>query len=166
MSKRQKFFLAIALVVLSAFAFLTWYKFHYSMEIAKSYEITVQNPEHKVLIATQGSDYKNAVVSGVIEALNGRPISIKVIDVSGLSSVNMDEWAAVVILHTWENLKPQVDTKLFLDRQRQPDLSKVVVLTTSGAGDHKMVRIDAITSASKMSEVPLMLLKLYDVLIS
>ena len=154
MPKWKKISLAIAVISVSAFAFLTWYKFHYSMDVAKSFEITAQDPEHHLLIATQGSNFKNTVVSGVIEALNDRPITIKVIDVSGLCSVNLDEWAAVVILHTWENLKPKVDTKLFLERQRQPDLSKVVILTTSGAGDHKMVGIDAITSASKMSEVP------------
>jgi hypothetical protein len=151
MPKWKKFTLVVALVVVSAFAFLTWYKFHFSMEIAKPFEITVQNPKHQLLIATQGSEFKNAVVAGVIKALKDRPVSINVIDVSGLSSVNVDEWSSVVILHTWENWDPQMDARIFLERQT--DHSKVVVLSTSGKGDFKMDGIDAISTASEMSDV-------------
>lgn len=98
-------------VSISAFVFLTWYKFHYSMEVAESFEITAQNPAHQLLIPAQRSDFKNAVVEGVIEVLKARPISITVIDVSGLSSVNVDEWSAVVMLYTWESWKPQADAR-------------------------------------------------------
>jgi preprotein translocase subunit SecF len=152
MSKWKKFTLVVALIAVSAFVFLTWYKFHYSMDVAESFEVTVQNPEHQLLIATQGSDFKNAVVEGVIEALKERPVSINVIDVSGLSSVNLDEWSAVVILHTWESWEPQADARQFLERQA--DHSKIVVLSTSGAGDFKIDGIDAISTASVMSDVP------------
>ncbi len=85
MPRWKKFSLAIAVIVVGAFAFLTWYKFHYSMEVAEPFEVIVPDSEHQVLIATQGSDFKNAVVAGVIEALQDRPVSIKGIDVSGLS---------------------------------------------------------------------------------
>ncbi len=152
MSKWKKLTLAVALFVVSAFAFLTWYKFHYSMDVVEPFQVTVPDPEHQLLIATQGSDFKNAVVAGLIDALKERPVSISVIDVSGLSSVNVEVWSAVVILHTWESWEPQVDARQFLERQS--DLSKVVVLSTSGDGDFKMDGIDAISTASKMSEVP------------
>jgi len=147
----KKIVLIIVLVAVSTFAFLTWYKFHYSMEVAQSFDVIAQNPEHKLLIATQGSDFKNAVVTDVIEALKSEPVSIKVIDVSGLASINVDDWNAIVLLHTWESRKPQADAEQFIERHRERN--KIIVLTTSGEGDLKMDGVDALTSASVMSEV-------------
>jgi hypothetical protein len=74
-----------------------------------------------------------------------------VVDVSALPSVNIDEWTAIVILHTWENWQPQKDAMLFIDRN--PDLANIIVLTTSGQGDLKMETVDAITSASSIANI-------------
>jgi len=151
MSRWKKISLALALVAVGVLAFLTWYKIHYSMEIAESFEVAAPDPEYQLLIATQGSDFKKAVVTGVIEALQGRPVSIRVIDVSGLSSIDVREWSAILLLHTWESREPQPNARLFLDRH--PDRNKMIVLTTSGEGDLKMDGVDALTSASKKSDV-------------
>lgn len=154
MTKWKKYSLIALLFVVFVFTFLSWYKYRYSMDAVEPFEVSVANAEHQVLIATQGSAYKDAVVGGVISALEGRPISINVIDVSGLSEIDIDTWSAVVVLHTWENWKSQPDAKQFLDGLNPSDLDKVTVLTTSGSGDYKIEGIDAITSASVISDVP------------
>jgi len=115
----------------------------------------VNNPElgQKVLIASQGSDFKNAVVESLTQYLREKPVYTKVIDVTALAEVNEDEWDAVVLIHTTEKWKLQPDVKAYLDRAE--DISKVVPLTTSGSGEWKTkdFNVDVITSASKMSEM-------------
>ena len=78
---------------------------------------------------------------------------MKVIDVSGLSTVDPDVWDALVIIHTWENLQPQVNAKQFIDRLDASGMHKLVVVTTSGSGGSKMDSVDAITSASRISDI-------------
>jgi len=67
-------------------------------------------------------------------------------------TVNEHEWDAIVIMHTWEYWKPQKDAAAFVNRIES--LDHVVVLTTSGNSEAKMEDIDAITSASILTETP------------
>lgn len=142
----------IAVVVLALFLFLSWYKYHYSMTVAESFEINTPDLPKRVLIATQGSQFKDALVAAVVEELREQPVYIKVIDVSLLAGVDEEDWSAVVVIHTWENWKPQLDAKRFLRRMKMSE--KVVVLSTSGSGDEKMEGVDAIAAASVMESVP------------
>jgi len=152
MSKWRNITLVLALLGLIIFAVLVWYKAHYSMDIAPAITITVPGAKHHLLIATQGSTFKNAVVEGLIKAAKQRQMSVKVIDVSALSTVDVKDWSALVILHTWESWQPQVDAKLFA--QRHPKQNKIIFLSTSGQGDLTMPGVDAITSASYLVDVP------------
>jgi hypothetical protein len=149
---RKKVIIGIAALALTNFAFFTWYKFHYSMDVAESFEVNTPELKHRVLIATQGSDFKDVIVDGIVVHLKQRHTYIKVLDVAALQQVNEDKWNAVVIIHTWENLKPQADAKAYLERVK--DLKKVIVLTTSGNGGHKIEGVNAITSASVMTDIP------------
>ena len=153
---RKKVVIGIAALAFTIFSFLTWYKFHYSMDVARSFEVNTPELEHRVLIATQGSEFKNAVVDGIVDHLKQRHAYIKVVDVAALLQVNEDKWDAVVVIHTWENLKPQADAKAYLERVK--DLKKVIVLATSGNGGHKIEGINAISSASVMTDIPLLTL--------
>lgn len=150
MARLRKTFLTAAAVVVAALAFATWYRFQYSMEAARSFEVNDPASQQRVLIATQGSAFKDAVMSGVVAHLKARPAYVKVIDVSELPEVKEDDWSAIVLLHTWEMSKPQADAKAFVERAR--DTGKIVVLSTSGAGDQKMQGVDAISSASVMAD--------------
>jgi len=152
MTKFRKLAMVLVLIAITIFAVLTWYKLHYSMDIAKPFTVAVPQAKHKLLIATQGSAYKNAVVKGVIEAAEERQITVEVLDVSSLSTVNIEDWSAIVIIHTWENWQPQIDAAEFA--QRYPNNNKVVFLTTSGQGDLNIQGVDAITSASMIEDVP------------
>ena len=117
--------------------------------------------EKRVLIASQGSDFKNAVVESLTTYLKEKPAYVKVIDVTSLSEVNEDDLDAVILIHTTEYSKLQPDVDQFLSRAI--DLDRVVLLTTSGPGDWKTDKYDVetITSASKHEEMPTLLPALY-----
>jgi len=123
----------------------------------------VGNPElaQKVLIASQGSDFKNALVESLTTHLEEHQLFIKVIDVTTLGEVNEDEWDALVFIHTTEQWKLQPDVDKFLARAR--GLDKIILLTTSGQGDWKTdtYDVETITSASKQEEMPTLLPALY-----
>jgi hypothetical protein len=121
------------------------------MEVASAFEVNDPAYPLHILIATQGSDFKDSVVSGVISDLRSKPLYIKVIDVSELSSIKEQEWTSMIILHTWEYSKPQQDAKDFIERIK--DKKKLVVLTTSGEGSFKINDIDGITSASRPADI-------------
>lgn len=140
--------IALALVFIS----LSWYKYKFSMDVAKPFEVNVPVSPHRLLIATQGSTFKDAVVKGLVDHFGKEPVYIKVIDIGDLAKTDVHEWNAIVILHTWENWKPPQAIHDFFSKK--PPMGKLVVLTTSGKGSYKMNGVDAITSASLVEEVP------------
>jgi len=97
MSKWRKYIFLLLFSALILYALLLWYKLFYSMKVVQDFSVAVQNPQYQLLIASQGSDFKNAVVDGIITKLAQRPIAIKVIDVSGLWTVNIDKCNAFQI---------------------------------------------------------------------
>jgi len=133
------------------FLFFFWYKMTYSMSRINAYEINSAYTHPKMLIATQGSKYKNEVVRGVLDFLQTKQIYVRVCDVSELAEVSIDSWEAVLILHTWEMSIPPKEVGEFL--KNQYDSEKVLVLCTSGEGSEKIGGVDAITGASSMEEV-------------
>lgn len=121
--------------------------------VVESFDVGSPELEQKVLIASQGSDFKNALVESLTTHLHAK-IYIKVIDVTTLAGVDEKDWDAIVIIHTTEQWKLQPDVKKYFDRAR--NLNKVVLVTTSGSGDWetKDYDIETITSASKTEELP------------
>jgi len=146
--------LAIALLVPSS---LIWYRGHYAMRVARSFSAGAPSSAQRVLLATQGSPFKEALVAGLVAHLRSRPVYVSVIDVSGLPGVKEGDWSAIVVIHTWEYSQPQADARAFIDRLS--DRSKLIVVTTSGSGDARMPGVDAISAASVMDEPPMPLAK-------
>ena len=150
--------LKIALIVIGSIVvvFLIIFGIYLLLNIqgeAESFEVGSPELEQKVLIASQGSDFKNALVKSLTEGLKEKSIYIKVVDVSALSEVNEDEWDALVFIHTTEKSRLQPNVKEYVDRAK--DLSKVMLITTSGTGKWKTedYDIEIITSASKMDKL-------------
>jgi soluble P-type ATPase len=143
----------IVLIVLGAISiiYLSWYAAKHSMEEARAFEVNEPDKQYHVLVATQGSSFKDSVVTKVIVKLKDLPVHIKVIDVSRLPEIIESEWTALLILHTWENFAAQQDVEAFLHRATTKN--KMVVVATSGSGDEMIEGIDGITSASKPEEV-------------
>jgi hypothetical protein len=153
MPRWKKFSVGFAITVAAIIVFVAWYWAHYSMEPAREFEVNRgDSPRAKVLIATQGSAFKDSIVAGVVVHLQPRPVYVKVIDVAELGAVEDADWDAIVVIHTWQMSEPPPDAQRFISRARNPH--KVIVLSTSGGGALKMAGIDAISSASEMIDVP------------
>ncbi len=150
MRQWQKLLLALAVLPVALVAFATFYLVRYSMDRAEPFVTNNPNEDEHVLIATQGSAFKDAVVRDVAARLAKRPAYVKVIDVSSLSEVREPEWNAIVVLHTWEMSKAPEPVKTFVDRVQDRD--KLVVLATSGDGDQHIAGVDTITSASDVAK--------------
>ncbi|UCG92092.1 MAG: hypothetical protein JSV97_13735 [candidate division WOR-3 bacterium] len=130
------------------------YLFMNRQRVIEPFAVGSVETEHKVLIASQGSDFKNALVESLTTHLQERQVYIRIIDVTSLQEVNEQEWDGLVLIHTTENWKLQPAVKAYLDRAK--DLDKIVVVTTSGSGEWKTedYDVDVLTSASKTKELP------------
>ena len=94
--------------------FLVWYQWRYAMKTATSYEVNAPSEDRKLLIATQGSAFKNTVTQGLVDYYKQDSVYIKIIDVADLEKIHPEDFSAVVILHTWENWKPPASVKSFV----------------------------------------------------
>lgn len=117
--------------------------------------VEVGSPEisKRVLIASQGSEFKNQMVDTIISRLKSEDIYIRVIDVSGLSEINEENWSAEIIIHTTEGWKAPEPVRDYLDRIKEP--GKVMLLITSGDGGWKPedCKVDVLASASKIANI-------------
>lgn len=129
--------------------FSIWYKYEYSMDIAEEFEMNSPALKTKVLIATQGSMFKDKITNGIVNHFKNDSIYIKVIDVTSLAGADPIDYNAIVLIHTWENWQPPEDVEVFINSTRDIK-DKMVVLTTSGEGSYKMDGVDAITGESKL----------------
>lgn len=146
--------LLIAALILAALVVSAgWYLASNSMDVARAFEVNDPSAVPRVLVATQGSAFKDAVVAGVTERLKVRGTYVKVVDVSSLPEMGQGEWGAIVIIHTWEMGKPPPVVQEFVGRARAP--GNLVILTTSGRGDFGIDGVDVISSASRMEDVSL-----------
>ena len=102
----------------------------------------------KVLVATQNSKFKRALVSEIHDELNQNSIYMKIIDVKRLKNQSGAEFSAVVIINKCMAGRPDPRVESFIDRE--PQKNKIIVLTT---GIHDSWKpdapgVDAMTSAS------------------
>ena len=152
--KKFKKFLKIGIgLIFVFFMFLLWYQNKYSMDVAESYDINASVLQKKLLIATQGSEFKNIVTGGIVDYFKQDSVYVKVIDVSSLTTVDPKDFNALVVIHTWENWKPPAEVKTFMDRTKNYR-DKIVVVTTSGKGSFKMEEVDAIAGESVLDDAP------------
>jgi hypothetical protein len=146
---------AVALLLVTGFAYS--YLSQHGMKPSVSYESGAPSLPHHVLIATQGSPFKNRLVEGLVAQLAAHATYVKVIDVAGLSGIQEKDWQAIVIVHTWEMGKPPRAISDFVARLASRD--NVIDVTTSGGGREKLPGVDAISSASVPDDVPALILQ-------
>ena len=137
-------FLAAAMVI---------YKAVFSMGIAEQFESGNANSAKKVLIASQGSKFKNTLTKTVVKQLNEKNVFVKVIDVTNLDKINENDFQAILIIHTIEAWDAPKTVVKFLGNTRKSE--KILLVATSGRGTYKAknTNIDTITSASKMDKI-------------
>lgn len=107
------------------------YLLRHEMAPAASREIGARGQSPAVIVATQGSEYKDALTQRLVDRLRNSAY-VRIMDVSGLPAVIEREWDAIVLIHTWEKWKPEPNALAFVERAL--DRHKLVVLTTSGSG--------------------------------
>lgn len=130
--------------------FMLWLNSLVQMKPVTPYEINALGKGSHLLIATQGSAYKDALVAEVIKKVEQDPgAHIRVIDVSMLTEVNRAEWNAIVILHAWEKWNPHPAVGAFVEGGFDPET--MFLVTTSDSEDASLEGLDAITGASDVS---------------
>ncbi len=144
---------AVALLLFTGFAYR--YLSVHAMKRSPAYERGLPSLPRHVLIATQGSGFKDRMVAGLVTHLERHPAYVKVIDIADLTTIQEGDWHAIVILNTWEYGKPPGVVRDFVARLATPD--KVVSITTSGSGRERLAGVDVISSASVIDDVPLLL---------
>ncbi|MBQ4819674.1 hypothetical protein [Aquimarina sp. MMG016] len=141
MNRTVKIILVFLSVIILLTVVATWYKYEFSMGVVEAYQVNAPNLDRKLLIATQGSEFKDVITEGIVNHYRSDSIFIKVIDVSSLNDVNPDDYTSIVIMHTWENWKPPVVVKKFIEETLDYH-NRMVVLTTSGQGSYSIKQID------------------------
>lgn len=139
----------LLVIILMFFAF--WYKNEYSMKPIASYEVNNPKLRTKVLIASQGSLYKDELTKHIVELLAPNNIYILVMDIRHLPTINSEDFDAIIGIHTWEINKPPSELSNFIDRLKDKD--KLFLVCTSGGGDSGILGIDGISSASIITDV-------------
>jgi len=107
----------------------------------------------KVLIVSQGSDFKKDVIAQIRKQTEGRGVGITEKSLSYLSKTSEDEWDAIVVVHAIKVGRMKRDVKRFFDGVE--DWNKVIVVTTCGSEDPvpEEYGIDSLTAASKQAQV-------------
>ena len=115
----------------------------------------VGNPDShiKVLIASQGSEFKDKLLNDLVQQLKSDKMYMSIIDVTSLEKENVTDWSAVVIIHTTQAHHMPKSVRTYLERFSS--LSKVVLVATSGGGDEMVTEfdVDAISTASRLESV-------------
>jgi hypothetical protein len=148
----KKFLIGLIIVVVGFAIFMTIYMMMYSQGVIESFEAGEKNSTDKILIASQGSEYKELFVQKVIDRLESDSLLIKVIDVTEIEKENIDDFKAVLIINSIEMYDMQDNAKGFLSGANS---DKVIMLATSGNGamGPKDKSIDAITTASSVETI-------------
>jgi len=153
MKKIKTIGLAFAILVVVLGGFITWYNITYSQSVISSFEVGDSNSPSKLLIASQGSEFKDILVKKLVSKLKENQIYIKVVDATTLSKEET-EWDAIVVMNSIEIFKMQKDAKTFIESIN--DKSKIVLINTAGDESgfiDKEVKVDTLTSASKNDEL-------------
>lgn len=139
----------IALVVLLNVIFF----FGMTQKPAKPFEVNSPNLDKKILIATQGSNFKKSLVSNIIENIKEKSVYIKVIDVGTLPEIQKDRWNAVVIINSIQMGKFAKGVDEFLSKTDDND--NMILLNLGSATNEALEKysIDTISSASKKDNI-------------
>ncbi|TYP74248.1 hypothetical protein [Aquimarina intermedia] len=142
------------LLSLLSVAFWIWYDYTYSMDTVIPFEVNSRALPNKVLIASQGSAFKDSLVQHIIKHYHNEPIYFKIIDAYTLFTVKIDKWDALIIINSWEYASPPKNVKKFI--AKHPDqLNKLIILSTIGSYNFSLKDVDMISGESIIEHTPL-----------
>ncbi len=125
------------------------YMFRYYPREAESFEIITANPTKNILIASQGTDFKDVLTNTLCDSLGKSSMSIRVIDVKDLVNVNDEDWDRILIINSFIIRLNKIINR-FINNSSEP--GKILIFVTSGGADwqpQSQLKVDAITSASR-----------------
>jgi len=144
----------IALILIILFiGFWAWYEYTYSMDTIIPFEINNSNATTKVLIASQGSKFKDSVVKGILKNYEKDTVYFKVIDIYTLFTVNLDKWDALLFINSWEYGSPPRNVKKFI-KNHPEQLDKLIILSTVGSSHIVLKDVDVISGESIIEQAP------------
>jgi hypothetical protein len=115
-----------------------------------SHEINRPDLDKRLLIASQDSEFKRAVVRTMSSTFQDQAVYVKIIGIADLPLEDANQYSAVVVIHTCMAWTIDRTVKQFLDTYG--DLPSIIVLTTSDSDyvfpELENRRIDAMSSAS------------------
>ena len=137
-----------SLILLLLLLFFIYIQFN-KMDKAKSFTVNDPGLKNKILIATQGSAFKNSLSKGIINIYFNKDIYIKGVDVSELKNINSDNWPAILIVNSVEYGNIHKTAMRFISSAKNKN--KIFVVATSSSGKKKpdKLTVDTITCASK-----------------
>lgn len=123
-------------------------------QMIKETKIGDDKNNKKVLIATQKSEFKEAVVYKVAEALGKDGYFVKIINLEKLIGEPTEKYSAIVIVNDCWAHRLNEHVREFLKNVPMYEEYKIILLTTAMNENWKptLTGIDAITSASQMDK--------------
>jgi hypothetical protein len=108
----------------------------------------------KLLIAMRGSEFKDKVLSNIINEFEKEHLFIEIIDLENLAEKSSRDYDAVVIMNEYKMFQIDERVRQFINGIDEDEQKKVVLLTTAGSPDMigEDFKVDAISSASKIIE--------------
>jgi len=105
-----------------------------------------------VLIATQKSNFKRAVIYQIRDTLENNSCYLKIVDIKRLPYESTEGYNAIIILNKCMAGRPDPRVESFIDNA--PEKEKIIILTTGRLDSWKpeSPRVDAITSASVLTQ--------------
>lgn len=150
----KKFALIFIFLTCLFMFFLYWYKQTYSLDTTNTFEVNNPSLDRKLLIAKQGSPFKDSITARVLDRYKSWCVVVEVIDVTALVNTDATNFDAILIMHRWEAGAPSETVQSFMDKNLELK-NNMVILTTSWNGLEKMENIDAIAGASIVETTPI-----------
>lgn len=118
-----------------------------------AYEVGKEEFDTRILLASGDSDFKIEVARRIEEAFRDVTVYVKFIGIKQLMNEDGSDYTAIILMTRCTSWAMEHDAQSFLEKN--PELSNIVVLVTSGDGNWKPDmegrKFDAITSASVMA---------------
>ena len=112
----------------------------------------------KLLIAMQGSEFKDKVLSNIIHEFEKEGLFIEIIDLENLAEKSSRDYGAVVIMNEYRMFQVDERARHFIQGIDADEQKKIVLLTTAGSPGMtgEDLNVDAISSASEMIEADIL----------
>ncbi|MGY3778567.1 hypothetical protein [Isobaculum melis] len=130
------------------------YRYMRTQGIAESQTINKEEKsDTKVLILTQQSSFKDAVMEEVEKQFKGKDILIQIQDISTISQVKQSEWDGILLVTTVQSNDLPEKAVRFIKEEADFDKVQLFVTADSGNWTKQPADVDAVTTTSKSSNV-------------